>query len=113
MEEGMAGGSGPGHPFPESTIRYPLESPKAQTTTFARPEGGPMPTPTISNVRAGYLSAPRSRWCRVESVLATLGCLSALAAAPALAQSGADGEWTMPAKDYSSTRFSKLAEITA
>ncbi len=67
-----------------------------------------MPTLTINNVCAGCIS----RWRRTANVLTTLGCLSVLAAGPALAQAGADGEWTMPAKDYSSTRFSKLAEIT-
>ena len=44
--------------------------------------------------------------------LGALACLSILAPGRVLAQSGSDGEWTMPAKDYSSTRFSKLAEIT-
>ena len=39
-------------------------------------------------------------------------CLS-LAAAPALAQGASDGEWTMPAKDYASTRYSRLDQITA
>ena len=65
-----------------------------------------MPTLTINNLRT-----PAMR--RVAGVLAALGCLSALAAGPALAQAGADGEWTMPGKDYASTRFSKLAEITS
>jgi PQQ-dependent dehydrogenase (methanol/ethanol family) len=41
-----------------------------------------------------------------------MGCLSALPAGVAFAQASADGEWTMPAKDYASTRFSKLAQIT-
>ncbi len=62
-----------------------------------------MPTPTIDNI-----CRPWSPWRRVAGVLAPLACLSALAAGPALAQAGADGEWTMPGKDYSSTRFSKL-----
>ena len=46
-------------------------------------------------------------------VLTMLGCLSTLAAIPALAQGGSDGEWTMPGKDYSSTRYSTLNQITA
>ena len=50
---------------------------------------------------------------RVLIPLGRLGCLSALLAGPASAQGGTDGEWPIPAKDYSSTRFSKLAEITA
>ena len=68
-----------------------------------------MPTLTINNVCAGCIS----RWRPVGVILATLGCLMALAAGPALAQAGSDGEWTMPGRDYSSTRFSKLAEITS
>ena len=48
----------------------------------------------------------------MNAVLVTLACLSTLAASPAVGQAGSDGEWTMPAKDYSSTRYSKLAEIT-
>jgi glucose dehydrogenase len=71
-----------------------------------------MPTLAISNVSAGNHD-PRPRWPTVAAMLTTLGCLSALTAGPVLAQAGADGEWTMPGKDYSSTRFSKLAEITA
>ena len=31
---------------------------------------------------------------------------------PAIAQTGSDGEWTMPAKDYASTRYSRLDRIT-
>src|SRR5215470_7907822 len=62
------------------------------------------------------------RWCKVEGgrmptlstrIVGTIACLSALAAGPVLAQAGSDGEWTMPGKDYSSTRYSKLAEITS
>ena len=58
------------------------------------------------------LNTRRSRGSRAAGIPATLGCLAALVAAPALAQAGADGEWTMPAKDYASTRFSGLSEIT-
>jgi PQQ-dependent dehydrogenase (methanol/ethanol family) len=43
---------------------------------------------------------------------AVLAWLCALAAGQASAQTGSDGEWTMPAKDYASTRFSSLAQIT-
>ena len=89
-----------------------------------------MSTLTISNVCAGCVSAvgaawelasrvevrparhPRSRWPGVAALLSALGCLSVLAAGPAMAQAGSDAEWTMPAKDYASTRFSGLAEIT-
>jgi PQQ-dependent dehydrogenase (methanol/ethanol family) len=85
-----------------------------------------MPTLAIYNGCAGCASAfgaawppnvrpphrPRSRWRGLASAFATLGCLSALPAAPVLAQAKADGEWTMPAKDYASTRYSKLAQIT-
>ena len=66
-----------------------------------------MPTLTINK-----LCCPWSRWRRAAGVLAPLTLLSALATEPVLAQAGTDGEWTMPAKDYSSTRYSKLAEIT-
>jgi glucose dehydrogenase len=52
--------------------------------------------------------APRN----APRVLGALASLSLLASTPALAQAGSDGEWTMPAKDYASTRFSKLAQIT-
>ena len=55
---------------------------------------------------------PRSRWSISASMLATVGCLSALLTGQGSAQGVADGEWTMPAKDYASTRFSELAEIT-
>ena len=49
---------------------------------------------------------------RVGSLVAALGCLSGVLTGPALAQAAADGEWPMPGKDYSSTRYSKLALIT-
>jgi lanthanide-dependent methanol dehydrogenase len=70
-----------------------------------------MPTLATSNVSAGD-HLPRSRWPGVAVLLTTLGCLSTLSAGPSVAQAGSDAEWTMPAKDYSSTRFSKLAQIT-
>ncbi len=68
-----------------------------------------MPTLVRNNVTPGCATAatPRS-----AGLLATLGCLSALLAGSVSAQAGADGEWTMPAKDYASTRYSKLAAIT-
>ena len=71
-----------------------------------------MPILAISNVSAGNHD-PRPRWPTVAAMLTALGCLSALLSDRASAQAGTDGEWTMPAKDYSSTRFSELAEITA
>src|SRR5262245_23495054 len=46
-------------------------------------------------------------------ILTMLGCLSTLASTSAFAQGGSDGEWTMPGKDYSSTRYSTLTQITA
>jgi glucose dehydrogenase len=49
----------------------------------------------------------------VKGLLGALAYLSTIAAGQAMAQAGSDGEWTMPAKDYSSTRFSKLAQITS
>src|SRR4051812_28816066 len=48
----------------------------------------------------------------LANTLAWAGCLSMLLTIPAAAQASADGEWTMPGRDYASTRFSKLAEIT-
>ena len=39
--------------------------------------------------------------------------LAAAASHPLLAQGAAAGEWTMPGKDYGSTRFSPLAQINA
>src|SRR3954469_17657266 len=46
----------------------------------------------------------------------TLPLLAFLAAAasssPARAQTASDGEWTMPAKDYAATRYSRLGHIT-
>ena len=34
-----------------------------------------------------------------------------LGTSSALAQRASDGEWTMPSKDYSASRFSSLAQI--
>ncbi|MFL5403892.1 MAG: PQQ-dependent dehydrogenase, methanol/ethanol family [Gemmatimonadales bacterium] len=53
-----------------------------------------------------------SPWSRLATMLAAAGCLSMLLTVPASAQVAADGDWTMPGRDYSSTRFSKLAQIT-
>src|SRR5262245_3986405 len=44
--------------------------------------------------------------------LTLLACLAAVSTIPAAAQKPSDGEWTMPAKDYASTRYSRLARIT-
>src|SRR5678816_888021 len=44
--------------------------------------------------------------------LALLACLAAVSSRPAVAQTPSDGEWTMPAKDYAATRYSRLARIT-
>ncbi len=44
--------------------------------------------------------------------LAVAACLVALPLRPAVAQGKTDGEWTMPAKDYASTRYSRLTGIT-
>jgi PQQ-dependent dehydrogenase (methanol/ethanol family) len=45
-------------------------------------------------------------------MLAVLAWTCVLAPGRAPAQAGGDGEWTMPARDYASTRFSSLAQIT-
>jgi PQQ-dependent dehydrogenase (methanol/ethanol family) len=45
-------------------------------------------------------------------MLAVLTWTCVLAPGQAPAQAGGDGEWTMPARDYASTRFSSLAQIT-
>jgi lanthanide-dependent methanol dehydrogenase len=85
-----------------------------------------MPTLTIYDVRAACVSGvgaarspdacpphrPGSRRRSLTSALAALGFLSALPAGSVMAQAAAAGEWTMPAKDYASTRYSKLAQIT-
>ena len=55
--------------------------------------------------------APKIAKC--PPLTALLGTLAFLATEPATAQSAADGEWTMPAKDYASTRYSTLGQITA
>src|SRR5262249_16396064 len=48
------------------------------------------------------------------SWLLGLACLSNAASSPSMAAPEADdGTWTMPAKDYASTRFSGLAQITS
>ena len=70
-----------------------------------------MPTLAIRIVSADNHS-PRTRWSAVAATLTVLGCLAVLPPEPAVAQ-GSDGEWTMPGKDYSSTRYSKLAQITS
>ncbi len=71
-----------------------------------------MPALARRNVSPGNHHS-RSRRTAVPAMLTALGCLFAVPVRPALAQNGADGEWTMPGKDYSSTRFSKLSQITA
>src|SRR6185437_7029072 len=81
---------------PISAVILPDSTPRSVKASRS-PEGGRMPT-----------LAPRN----APLALGALACLSILAPGRVLAQSGSDGEWTMPAKDYSSTRFSKLAEIT-
>src|ERR1043165_6025938 len=49
-----------------------------------------------------------SRWVEAGGAL-----LCAWSSAALFAQSADDGSWTMPAKDYASTRYSGLAEITS
>ena len=44
--------------------------------------------------------------------LTLLACLAAASSRPAMAQAPSDGQWTMPGKDYASTRYSGLAQIT-
>ena len=44
---------------------------------------------------------------------AILAALAALCVGPRAARGGDDGQWTRPAKDYASTRFSGLDEIRA
>ena len=44
--------------------------------------------------------------------LVLLACLLTPPLHSATAQGTRDGEWTMPAKDYASTRYSGLTEIT-
>src|SRR5665647_2103716 len=47
-----------------------------------------------------------------RAVVLTLSLASGLGLASARAQSDADGQWTMPSKDYAATRFSGLTQIT-
>jgi len=71
-----------------------------------------MPTiPRVSSIGITPLHF-NSRRRRRRAMLALLAALGVLPARAASAQVAADGEWTMPAKDYSSTRYSKLAQIT-
>jgi len=63
---------------------------------------------------AGSIPAPAALVFRVCALIAALvmaagGC----AAGPAAAQSEAPGDWTRPGRDYASTRFSPLRQITA
>ena len=44
--------------------------------------------------------------------LIPFACLLAIPLHSAAAQGTRDGDWTMPAKDYASTRYSRLAGIT-
>src|SRR5262249_35769739 len=46
-------------------------------------------------------------------IAAVASILGAAATATAAAQTADDGEWSMPAKDYASTRYSGLAQITS
>ena len=52
------------------------------------------------------MSLPRS------ALVLALSLASPLASAVARAKAHADGQWTMPSKDYAATRFSGLAQIT-
>jgi lanthanide-dependent methanol dehydrogenase len=45
--------------------------------------------------------------------LASVGAGAAPPRAPAAAASGEDGQWTMPGRDYATTRFSPLAQINS
>jgi hypothetical protein len=62
------------------------------------------------NVRPPH--RPRSRWRGLASAFATLGCLSALPAAPVLAQGNADGELTNHPNDYATNRYRKHSQNT-
>lgn len=50
---------------------------------------------------------------RARAALAAAGLVMAAAALAAEAPRGAGGEWQMPARDYATTRYSPLAQITA
>jgi lanthanide-dependent methanol dehydrogenase len=51
---------------------------------------------------------------RIVPFAGLIACaLLGVCARPAGAESAADGQWTMPAKDYAASRFSELAQITA
>src|SRR5262245_37335875 len=54
------------------------------------------------------------RWqVNARSLAAILPTLSILCAAAPAANSAEDGGWSMPAKDYASTRYSELAQISS
>jgi glucose dehydrogenase len=55
---------------------------------------------------------PPARWRVAATLAAALGA-GVLPTGAARAQAGTDGEWTMPGKDFSSTRYSGLTQITA
>jgi PQQ-dependent dehydrogenase (methanol/ethanol family) len=71
-------------------------------------------------VARAQTTVPSTREC-LPALLVTIACWSAgLGPIPASARAtavqipaGDDGQWTMPAKDYSATRYSGLAQITA
>src|ERR1051325_10741329 len=62
----------------------------------------PSESPTVSR-GAGYSSIVRLAFASLTAVLIP---------ATAFPQARDDGQWTMPGKDYGSTRYSSLAEIT-
>ena len=45
--------------------------------------------------------------------LSTISSFAVLIAISATVRAADDGQWTMPGKNYSSTRYSELAEITS
>ena len=55
----------------------------------------------------------RSSASRVSGFALIVGASLALRVAVAAARAAEDGQWTMPAKDYASTRYSGLAQINA
>ena len=60
-----------------------------------------------------------SPWARLACSISLAVAVEIFIGASAVAQQGGrggareDGQWTMPAKDYASTRYSGLAQITA
>src|SRR6266446_6994943 len=64
----------------------------------------------MAAVRTDSPRDPTKKWALSRLVACALG-ITSVAAIAAEGASRASGDWTMPAHDYASTRYSELAEI--